>query len=123
MFGVDLYVFGDEKSNKSGFESIKPSYIPLLPHKCHFLGHARPGNRKKYSIWYNTMIDVDLYVFNDDKLIRSGLKPINHHVILCTTFTTFIYATFYAMRHLCHFLCHATIKKIISHYEKKSYYR
>ena len=76
MFGVDLYVFGDEKSNKSGFESIKPSYIPLLPHKCHFLYHARPENWKKYSIWYNTMIDVDLYVFNDDKLIRSGLKSI-----------------------------------------------
>ena len=64
------------------------------------------------------MIEVDLYVFDDEKLIRSALKPINHHIM-------------YNIYHiyLCHFLCHATFmpffvpydyKKIISHYEKKN---
>ena len=50
MIDVDLYVFDDDKSNKNGFKSIKPSYIPLLPHKCHFSCHARPVNRKKWNI-------------------------------------------------------------------------
>ena len=31
MFGVDVYVFDDEKSIGSGFQSIKPPYIPLSP--------------------------------------------------------------------------------------------
>jgi len=52
MIDVDLYVFDDEESNKSGFNSIKPSYMPLLPHKCHFSCHARPGNWKNLNIWY-----------------------------------------------------------------------
>ena len=42
MLDVDLYVFDDEKSIGSGFKLIKPPYIPLLPHKCHFLWHAIP---------------------------------------------------------------------------------
>ena len=78
MTNVDLYVFDDEKSIKNGFKSIKPSYIPLLPHKCHFLCHARPVNWKnsnRYTIWsLNLMIDVDLYIFDDEKLIRSGIN-------------------------------------------------
>ena len=65
MIDIDLYVFDDEKSNKSVFKSIKPSYIPLLPHKCHFVCHARPGNWKKSNIYgINSMIDVDLQAWN-----------------------------------------------------------
>ena len=41
MLDVDLYVFDDEKSIGSGFKLIKPPYIPLLPHKCHFYCHTR----------------------------------------------------------------------------------
>ena len=96
MFGVDLYVFGDEKSNKSGFKSIKPSYIPLLPHKCHFSCHARPGNWKIQIYGINRMIDVDLYVFDDDKLIRSGLTSIKPSYLPL-------------LPHKCHFLCHARL--------------
>ena len=81
MIDVDLYVFDDEKSNKNGFKSIKPSYIPLLPHKCHFSCHVRPVNRKKWNIWYNTMIDGDLYVFDDEKSNKNGFKLIKQSYI------------------------------------------
>ena len=108
MIAIYTYVFNDDKLIRSGLKSIKPLYIPLLPHKYHFLCHARPVNWRIQIYGINSMIEVDLYVFNDEKLIRSGLKPINHHIM-------------YNIYHiyLCHFLCHATFMPFFVPYDYK----
>ena len=71
MLDVDLYVFGDEKSIGSGFKSIKPPYIPLLPHKCHFLLLRKTQKLKKL----NSRKARFIYVLDDidNKLNKSSV--------------------------------------------------
>ena len=94
MIDVDLYVFDDEKSNKSGFKSIKPSYIPLYHINTTFYATREPEIGKNQTYGINTMINVDLYVFDDEKSNKSGFKSIKPSYIPL-------------LPHKCHFLCHA----------------